>query len=330
MPLISVIVPAHNCESTLEKCLIALRQSSFDDFEIIVVDDGSSDDTTKIAQRYADKVISLSKCSGLWNVRRVGFLQAEGEYLVNIDSDVIVKTDTLSIVVQQFNSKPSIGALTGRLASNATDLNFFESYKHAYMHHLFSSFPSQVNFLYGSIFAIRRDILKFLEKSQYVSGLSLGDDSELGYFLASKGIAIELVLKLEVEHYKRFNLFSLLQNDYRIPNSFAKLLFQITPSLGKLNQSIGALHTKYRQIWSIIFAYMTLLSIFLSCYYTAVILLLIWIVVNSGFHNFLFSNFGFIFGFKAIFLTFIDNLVMGLGIAVGLLQAIFKRLSAQT
>lgn len=91
MPLVSVVVPAYNCESTLEQCLIALKKSNFHDFEIIVVDDSSSDLTAQIAHKYADKVIKIAKSTGVWDVRRVGFLRAEGEYLVNIDSDIIVK-----------------------------------------------------------------------------------------------------------------------------------------------------------------------------------------------------------------------------------------------
>jgi glycosyltransferase involved in cell wall biosynthesis len=57
MPLVSVIIPSFNCEAVLEPCLSAIRNSTFKDYEIIVVDGQSVDRTQEIARRYANKLL---------------------------------------------------------------------------------------------------------------------------------------------------------------------------------------------------------------------------------------------------------------------------------
>jgi len=56
---LSVVVPAFNCQSTIEDCLVSIRQSTYQDYELIVADDGSRDRTAAIAKKYADKVVAL-------------------------------------------------------------------------------------------------------------------------------------------------------------------------------------------------------------------------------------------------------------------------------
>ena len=54
MPSVSVIIPAYNAAKTIEKCLGSVLGQTLDDLEVIVVDDGSSDDTLEVAGRMAD------------------------------------------------------------------------------------------------------------------------------------------------------------------------------------------------------------------------------------------------------------------------------------
>ena len=61
---LSVVVPAHNAEATLRKCLEAVKASAYRDYELVVVDDGSSDGTAGIAKEYADKVAAFSENRG--------------------------------------------------------------------------------------------------------------------------------------------------------------------------------------------------------------------------------------------------------------------------
>ena len=90
-PLISVVVPAYNVENYIPDCLESLIGQSFKDIEIIVINDGSTDNTPAIIEKYAkeDKRIRVisQKNSGLSKTRNVGIDNARGEYIAFVDSD---------------------------------------------------------------------------------------------------------------------------------------------------------------------------------------------------------------------------------------------------
>ena len=88
--MISVVISAYNAEATLEKCLQAVRQSTFQDYELIVVDDGSTDKTREIALRYADSIVQFDENMGLPIARKAGLNATTGEIVVNVDSDILI------------------------------------------------------------------------------------------------------------------------------------------------------------------------------------------------------------------------------------------------
>src|SRR5215470_5625797 len=97
-PVLAVIVPAYNAEGTLARCLEAILSSEFakgfaDNLECIVVDDGSSDSTSAIAQKYQTRVLSTGGRSGPARARNLGARATSGDVLVFIDADVTVHSD---------------------------------------------------------------------------------------------------------------------------------------------------------------------------------------------------------------------------------------------
>ena len=81
-PLISVIIPIYNVEKYLERCLDSVISQDYDNLEIILVDDGATDDSGKIAENYAakdDRIIVIhQKNGGLSNARNNGLAKAHG------------------------------------------------------------------------------------------------------------------------------------------------------------------------------------------------------------------------------------------------------------
>lgn len=100
---VSVIVPMYNVEKYLSRCLNSIISQDFDSFEIVIVDDGSTDGSLKIAQEYADqyvekiKIISQSN-KGAGGARNTGIAHAEGKYLLFVDSDDTIRKNTLKIL----------------------------------------------------------------------------------------------------------------------------------------------------------------------------------------------------------------------------------------
>lgn len=103
-PLISVIVPVYNVEPYLRTCLDSILRQDYKNLEIILVDDGSEDNSGKICDAYADKdnriQVIHQKNGGLSCARNTGISAAHGRYLAFIDSDDYVCDDFISFLYQ--------------------------------------------------------------------------------------------------------------------------------------------------------------------------------------------------------------------------------------
>ena len=96
--LLSVIVPVYNTEQFLAKCLDSIIEARIDDMEVLVINDGSTDNSRKIAREYEKKYPDLisyyeQENRGLGNVRNVGLMRARGKYLASVDSDDTIQSD---------------------------------------------------------------------------------------------------------------------------------------------------------------------------------------------------------------------------------------------
>ncbi len=100
-PRISVVVCSCNGARTLRECCRGLRALRYPDFEVIVIDDGSDDDTALIARKHGFRVISTRQC-GLSHARNVGLAAATGEIVAYIDDDAYPDPDWLSYLAASF------------------------------------------------------------------------------------------------------------------------------------------------------------------------------------------------------------------------------------
>ncbi len=103
MCTISVIVPVYNVEKTIEKCLKSILIQTFTDIEIIVVNDGTRDNSMEIVNKYRedDRIKVITKDNGgLPQARRTGFMAATGKYIFFIDSDDWIEKNTLKLLYE--------------------------------------------------------------------------------------------------------------------------------------------------------------------------------------------------------------------------------------
>lgn len=95
----SIIVPVYNVEQYLKDCIESILKQSFSNYEILLINDGSTDQSGLICDEYAlsePKIISFHKENGgLSDARNYGIKRAKGEYFVFIDSDDYIETDAL-------------------------------------------------------------------------------------------------------------------------------------------------------------------------------------------------------------------------------------------
>lgn len=107
---VSVIVPVYNVEDYLEKCLESLVNQDFENYEIIIVNDGSPDNSQHIIDKYVKNYPNLirgykKENGGLSSARNYGIKKAKGEYIVFVDSDDYVTQNYLSALYNEATSK---------------------------------------------------------------------------------------------------------------------------------------------------------------------------------------------------------------------------------
>ena len=114
-PIVSVIVPAYNSESSIQKCIESIQKQTVEDIEIVIVDDGSIDDTGNLCHTIieADKRVSYvhQSNSGPYNARMTGINRANGRYLTFVDSDDTIKADTLEVMLALMNESIDVVVL---------------------------------------------------------------------------------------------------------------------------------------------------------------------------------------------------------------------------
>ena len=116
-PKISIIIPVYNVEGYLESCLDSILAQTFQDFDVYIVDDGSTDATPAVCDRYAaqnDKIkVIHKKNEGVSIARNVAIEQAQGTYLVFFDGDDHVEPECLEELYQEAVSKDADSVIFG-------------------------------------------------------------------------------------------------------------------------------------------------------------------------------------------------------------------------
>ena len=239
-PRVSVIVPVYNAERLLGECLDALRASDDADYEIIVVDDSSTDRSCEIAAAAACTVVPSGGRLGPAGARNRGAEHARGDILLFIDSDVIVRPDTLAQVAAAFTADPT---LTGLIAVQAPVMRFrnaCSSYKNLWMYYTYVRRAGEdVSLFYTTAAAIRRE--SFLESGGFDRNYTNPniEDTDFGQKLARLGYRVRVAPDLEVEHVKGYDLRGLLRTDFLRAMSLARLkLRKRGDTMGKNDTSV--------------------------------------------------------------------------------------------
>ena len=102
LPRVSVVVCAYNAAATLEQCLDSLRALRYPDYEMILVDDGSTDDTPALAARFPDVRTIRQRNQGLSAARNAGLQAATGTIVAYTDADCFADPDWLALLVARF------------------------------------------------------------------------------------------------------------------------------------------------------------------------------------------------------------------------------------
>lgn len=310
MSRLSIIVPAYNSERTLGACLESIKLQLTPEDELIVVDDASSDQTASVVSNFPVKLFRNEKNMGPALSRNKGAEKATGEILVFIDSDVVLKDDELEVVKKYLALHKNIDAVTGSLDPDLVSHNFFTDYKNLYMNYIFSKCDRNINFIYGSFCAIRKE--KF---EAWPHDPRLGEDSHWGYLLTKNNKRIHFLHEIKVIHLKEYNLASLAKNDFQIARNFTALFLRYQRWQTIYTQEKFG-HTTKNQKLSLILATLSSILLFVNPS-AAIIIAFIWLILNLEFLVKLEDARDFSFFLKSLCWTYIDHLIYTAGIVRG-------------
>ena len=236
-PRLSVVMPVYNAEATLAECLTRLSRSSFGDFEIVLVDDGSTDQSRAIAAGFSLRVVPTAGRIGPAAARNLGAQAAEGELLFFLDADVMVRPDTLSRIVAAFE-RDEIEGVIGVQAAEMRHRDLVSQYKNLWMRWTYCRRRGEVPLFYTTAAAIRRDA--FLRAGGFDQAYVTPnvEDTAFGQKLARLGIRVCIDPELEVEHVRRYSLAGLLRTDFARAVSLTRLKLRERRELAHNNTSV--------------------------------------------------------------------------------------------
>lgn len=106
--LVSIIVPVHNSSKYLNKCLDSILSQTYKHIEIIVIENGSTDNSLEILNNYKDKIkLEVLECSGLSQARNKGLELSKGEYIAFVDSDDIIEPNMIEELINSIKKTKS-------------------------------------------------------------------------------------------------------------------------------------------------------------------------------------------------------------------------------
>ena len=156
MPKVTVLMPAYNAANYIGEAIDSVLQQSFDDFELLIINDGSTDNTTQVIRSYNDTRIILIDHHvnhGIAAALNTGLSKAGGKYIARFDADDICSPERLQEQVSFLDNHPDY-VLTGSdaeyISENGEHLFYFKCFSHnneQLLHKIYSQCP----FIHSSV-----------------------------------------------------------------------------------------------------------------------------------------------------------------------------------
>ncbi|MEH2206402.1 MAG: glycosyltransferase [Nostoc sp.] len=224
-PNVSVIVCAYNAERTMDTCLASLKELNYPNYEVIVVNDGSSDRTLEITQHYNYVRLINQENKGLSVARNVGMAAATGEIVAYTDSDCMADPDWLTYLVAKFLSS-GLAAVGGPNLSPPEDslVPACVAVSPGVPTHILLS-DEVAEHIAGCNMAFRREVLQEINGFNPIFRTA-GDDVDICWRLQDRGYTIGFSPTAIVWHFRRNTVAAYLKQQQGYGKAEALVYFQ--------------------------------------------------------------------------------------------------------
>lgn len=323
---ISVIIPNRNKENTIGLCLETLFNSAHNSFEVVVVDDHSTDNSISIIEQYPCKLVKLAQHVGASRARNIGAIHSSGELLFFIDADCLVFENTLTLADKMASVHGANTVIGGTYTRYPYDQTFYSTFQSIYIHYSELKNIHQPDYIAAHAMII--DSQTFQQTGGFPSEfLPIIEDVEFSHRLRRKGYKLVMEPELQVQHVFGYRtLADSLKNGYR------KSKYWVIYSLGNkdlLSDSGTASYEMKLNVCSLFCSLAFLGGYFLNA---NLIFLLLFIALISG--NIVFNRKLFFFFYRAggkvffvaaaLYYMLIYPLAVGAGAVAGPLNYLFQ------
>jgi glycosyltransferase involved in cell wall biosynthesis len=329
-PTFSVVVPVLNSTADLKHCLKALASSEFRDFEVLVVDDGSTEPVKPLVDEFGFAYVRIAGPGGPARARNRGVALVRGRYVVFVDADVCLHSDALTHFASTFAANPNVDAIIGSYDDAPARPNFLSQYKNLFHHYVHQCSAGEVITFWSGCGAMRRDLfLEFGGFDEQRYRRPAIEDIELGTWLSAAGHRIVLDGRIVGKHRKRWTLRNLVMTDIfdrGVP--WTRLMLRA----GKI---ANTLNVKPVQRITVALAFLTVLLLVPAAIWwpilalVSIVLAAVVTILNLNFYRFFLKRSGLWFTVRVVPLHWLYFGCCGVSVVLGTLLHYLEKISTK-
>jgi len=211
--LVSVIIPNRNGAGTIGTCLAAAQASRHANFEIIVVDDGSCDDSIEIIERYPCKLVRLEQHGGAARARNAGATHSRGQMLFFTDADCLLLPDTLELAAATLALEGPNAIVGGTYTPAPSDGRFFSRFQSVFINYFETRRAPAVD--YVATHALAMDASVFRGGHGFAEDVRpILEDVEFSHRMRRAGCRLVMNPAIQVRHIFNYSLMRSLRNAF--------------------------------------------------------------------------------------------------------------------
>lgn len=327
---ISVVIPNYNNASTIGKCLEAAFSSVYNNFEVVVVDDNSNDNSVEIIKRFPCKLIEFREHRGASCARNTGALNSKGDFIFFTDSDCLLNTDTLSIINETLSITDPDVIVGGTYTKMPYDEGFFNLFQSLFVNYSETKKAETPDYLAAHAMVI--NTLTFRKYNGFPEEfLPIIEDVEFTHRLKREGCKLIVNPEIQVRHIFNFSFSRSLRNAVR--KSTYWTIYSIE-NRDLLNDS-GSASTELKVNVISAFSSLLLLTIWMlsarpSFLYPIPFIFVLNLFVSRGLVKTFHETGGIIFAVLAsAYYTLLYSLAVGAGTVAGMVKYFFSHRSSR-
>lgn len=320
-PYISIVIPNHNNAKTIGLCLNSVYASTYTNFEVIVVDDCSRDNSLPIIKKYPCRLIGLTEHGGASKARNTGAVNSSGEIILFIDADCLLQPDTLATAVAAYRGEGPGVVIGGTYTCQPYDRDFFSRFQSIYIHYSETKNSSNPDYIATHAMLISAEL--FRKTGGFDENfLPILEDVEFSHRLKRLGFSLRIKPDIQVRHIFHFSFLRSMRNGIKKSKYWS--LYSIKNKDILTDSGTASLEFKFNVISCFITVLLLLMAILLSnsLFFLPILPLFITnLYLNRNLIRAFYKISGPIFAFTALlYYSFIYPFAVGIGVSSSILS----------